>query len=46
MPGMSEAMTAQGFESSGEGPEAFGALIKSEVARYARIVKIAGIRAE
>ena len=46
MPGMAEALTVQGFESNGGGPEEFGALIKSEVARYAKIVKIAGIRAE
>lgn len=46
MPGMAEALTVQGFESHGGGPDEFGALIKSEVARYAKIVKIAGIRAE
>jgi tripartite-type tricarboxylate transporter receptor subunit TctC len=46
MPGMAEALTVQGFDSHGGGPDEFGALIKSEVARYAKIVKIAGIRAE
>jgi tripartite-type tricarboxylate transporter receptor subunit TctC len=46
MPGMAEALTVQGFDSHGGGPEEFGTLIKSEVARYAKIVKIAGIRAE
>jgi tripartite-type tricarboxylate transporter receptor subunit TctC len=46
MPGMNEALTAQGFDAHGGGPEEFGALIKSELARYAKIVKIAGIRPE
>ena len=46
MPGMNEALTVQGFDANGGGPEEFGALIKSELARYAKIVKIAGIRAE
>ncbi len=46
MPGMTEALAHQGLDSAGEGPDEFGALIKSEIAKYARVVKAAGIRGE
>ena len=46
MPGMNEALFAQGLDAAGAGPEEFGALIKSELAKYGRVVKAAGIRAE
>ena len=46
MPGMNETLAVQGLDAAGGGPEAFGALIKSELAKYARVVKAAGIRAD
>lgn len=46
MPGMNEALHVQGLDAAGGGPEEFTALIKSETARYAKIVKAAGIRSE
>lgn len=46
MPGMNEALAHQGLDSAGAGPDEFGALIKSEIAKYARVVKAAGIRGE
>ena len=36
----------QGLEAAGGTPEKFGAFIKSEIAKYAKVVKAAGIRAE
>jgi len=45
-PGMSDALAAQGLESAGGTPEAFGALIKSEIERYTKVVKAAGIRVD
>ena len=36
----------QGLDAAGAGPEEFGALIKSEIAKYGRVVKAAGIRGE
>ena len=46
MPGMNEALAVQGLDTAGGGPEEFGALIKSELAKYGRVVKVAGIRGE
>ena len=46
LPGMAEALLAQGSEAAGGTPEAFGALIRSEIETYTRLVKAAGIRAE
>lgn len=45
-PGMTEALFVQGLDTAGAGPEEFGALIKSEIAKYGRVVKAAGIRGE
>lgn len=45
-PGMSEALAHQGLDAAGAGPTEFGALIKSEIAKYAQVVKAAGIRAD
>ncbi len=45
-PGMTEALFAQGLDAAGAGPDEFGALIKSEIAKYGRVVKAAGIRGE
>ena len=44
LPGMPEALGAQGLESAGNTPAQFGALIKSEIAKYTQVVKAAGIK--
>ena len=41
-----ERLSADGSESVGSTPEQFGAHIKSEVAKWNKVVKEAGIRAE
>ena len=41
-----DRLLAQGFEPVGGTPEEFGAYIKSEIAKWARVIKAAGIRAE
>jgi tripartite-type tricarboxylate transporter receptor subunit TctC len=41
--GMTEALAAQGLEPAGGTPEAFAALIKSELAKYTQVVKAAKI---
>lgn len=46
LPGMSEALTAQGLESAGGTPAEFTALIKAETAKYSQVVKAAGIHVE
>ena len=46
MPGMQDALAVQGLDAAGAGPAEFGELIKSELARYARVVKAAGIKGE
>jgi len=43
LPGVREALGREGYEPIGDTPEQFAALIKSEVARYAKLVKSAGI---
>jgi len=45
-PEMIESLGTQGLEAAGGTPEKFGAFIKSEIAKYAKVVKAAGIRAE
>lgn len=45
-PGMSEALFVQGLDAAGAGPEEFGALIKSEIAKYGKVVKAAGIKGD
>ena len=45
-PGMNEALAHQGLDSAGGGPDEFGALIKSEIAKYGKVVKAAGIKGE
>ena len=44
MPGMNEALAAQGLESAGGAPAQFGALIRSEIDKYRKVVSAAGIR--
>jgi tripartite-type tricarboxylate transporter receptor subunit TctC len=41
-----ERLTAQGGEVVASSPEAFAAFIRDEIARYAPVVKAAGIVAE
>jgi len=43
VPGMTEALAKQGLEPAGGKPEEFGALIKSEIAKYTQVVKAAKI---
>lgn len=43
LPGMTEALAVQGLEPAGGTPEEFGALIKSEIAKYTQVVKAAKI---
>jgi tripartite-type tricarboxylate transporter receptor subunit TctC len=45
-PGMNEALAHQGLDAAGAGPAEFGALIKSEIDKYGKVVKAAGIRGE
>ncbi len=41
-----EKLLAQGFEPIGSTPEEFGAYIKSEIAKWAKVIKTAKIKAE
>jgi tripartite-type tricarboxylate transporter receptor subunit TctC len=43
LPGMPEALAAQGLEPASGTPEDFAALIRKEIARYTQVVKAAGI---
>jgi len=45
-PALRQTMLEQGNEIAGGTPEQFSALIKSEIVKYAKVVKAAGIRAE
>jgi tripartite-type tricarboxylate transporter receptor subunit TctC len=45
-PGMVEVLSAQGFEPAAGSPEAFGNLIKTEIAKYTEVVKAANIKIE
>ena len=45
-PQAAERLGEQGFEASGDGPEAFAAYIRDEIARYAKIIKEANIKVE
>jgi tripartite-type tricarboxylate transporter receptor subunit TctC len=46
MPEMRETLSSQGLEPVTSTPEQFGALIRSDLARWANVVKSAGITAE
>ena len=46
LPGMSDALAAQGLERAGGTAEEFAKLIKSELEKYTRVVKTAGIRVD
>ena len=43
---MIESLHTQGLEAAGGTPEKFGVFIKSEIAKYAKVVKAAGIHVE
>ena len=45
-PETKERLLAQGFEPVGSSPDEFGAYIKSEIAKWGKVIKAAGIRAE
>ena len=46
LPDVREKLTSLGFELAGSTPDEFGALIKNDIARVAKVVREAGIRAE
>ena len=46
MPDVKELLFKQGLDVAPESPEAFGAYIKSELAKWAKVVKAAGLKAE
>ena len=43
LPDIRDALGREGYEPIGDTPEHFAALIKAEIARYAKLVKSAGI---
>ncbi|HSQ03593.1 MAG TPA: tripartite tricarboxylate transporter substrate-binding protein, partial [Burkholderiales bacterium] len=43
LPGMAETMVSQGLEAATSSPEQFGALIRSEIEKYRKVVKAANI---
>lgn len=43
---MQKRLQDQGFEAAGGTPEQFGALIASDLSRWAKVVKLAGVKAE
>ena len=43
---MREVISAQGFEPSASSPEQFSEVIRSEVAKWAQVVKTSGFKAE
>lgn len=46
MPAMRERFATEGAEPSGTSPEAFAAIIKNEVAKWAKVIRAAGIKPE
>jgi tripartite-type tricarboxylate transporter receptor subunit TctC len=45
-PDVKELLFKQGLDAAPESPEAFGAYIKSELTKWAKVVKAAGLKAE
>jgi tripartite-type tricarboxylate transporter receptor subunit TctC len=45
-PDIREALAREGYEAIGDTPDQFAALIRSELGRYAKLVKLAGIQAD
>ena len=46
MPDMRGKLASQGFEPVGNTPEQFAAYIQSEIAKWGKVIREAGIRAE
>ena len=46
LPDVKERLDASGFEPIGTTPDQFGAYMRSEVEKWAKVVKVAGIRAD
>jgi tripartite-type tricarboxylate transporter receptor subunit TctC len=46
VPDMRERLAAQGFEPVGSTPEEFAAYIKSEIVKWGKVIRTAGIKAE
>jgi tripartite-type tricarboxylate transporter receptor subunit TctC len=46
VPEVRERFAREGAEPVGNTPEQFGAFIKSEIVKYAKLIKAAGIRAD
>jgi len=46
LPELRDALAREGYEPIGDTPEQFAALIKAEVARYAKLIRNAEIQAQ
>ena len=46
VPDVKEKMAAQGFEPVGDSPAAFAKFLREEIARWEKVVKLAGIKPE
>jgi tripartite-type tricarboxylate transporter receptor subunit TctC len=46
MPDVVERLSSQGAEPVGNSPEEFAAFIRSEIAKWANLVKVANMKAE
>ena len=46
MPDLRGKLMSQGFELAGTTPEQFAAYIQSEIAKWGKVIREAGIRAE
>ena len=46
LPDVQERLIAQGLEPAGNSPTEFATMVRAEIAKYAKIVKAAGIKAE
>jgi len=44
LPEIRETLAREGFEPIGDSPEQFATLIRSEIVRYAKLVRAAGIK--
>lgn len=46
LPDVQERMAVLGLDAAGGTPEAFGAFVRDDIARWAKVIKAAGVRAE
>ena len=46
LPDVNERLSSLGAEPVGDRPEQFSAMIKSEIAKWAKVIKFAGVKAE